>query len=205
MKHSLEDEIQQQKARGVLLILTGPTGAGKDSVMAGLAQKYPQMARVITTTTRAKRPNESEGNPYQFITRDEFEQRRSNNLFFEWVEFRGELYGTEKKSLTDFLDMGNDAVWKIEMNGIKNVKEKIKEDHPRSVFIFLTGPDVKTLEQRVLKDPGGKHKRWDESLVIEEMDQYDACDYLVVNEEDKIDESVNKISSIIEAKRLEII
>src|SRR3990167_5184728 len=102
MKPTLSDEIQQQKARGVLLVLTGPSGAGKDSVMAKLHQKYPQINRVITTTTRTMRPNESEGNPYQFITRDEFEQRRLNNLFFEWVEFRGELYGTEKKSLTNF-------------------------------------------------------------------------------------------------------
>jgi len=205
MKHLLEEEIQQQKSRGVLLVLTGPTGAGKDTVLAKLQSKKPNMKRVVTTSSRALRPNESEGNPYHFISRDEFERKIENDEFFEWVEFRNELYGTEKQRFSNILDSGDDAIWKIEMKGIKNIKEKIKREYPRSVFIFLAGPDIQTLESRVLKDPGGKHKRWDESLIRWETEQYADCDYLVVNEEEKVDETVKKVESIIEAKRMQII
>jgi guanylate kinase len=205
MTLTIEEEIITQQSRGVLIILTGPTGAGKDTVIEKLTEKNPTLLRVTTTSSREMRPNESEGHPYHFISRDEFEKKIAQNEFFEWVEFRGELYGTTVTELDQALSSGRDIVWKIEMKGIKNIKSKIKQTTDRNVFIFLTGDTIQTLEDRVSHDPGGKHKRWNESIVQWEMSQYDDCDYLVVNTDGKLEETTQKVLAIIEAKRMEII
>lgn len=204
-KKSLSKEIDEQKKRGILLVLTGPIGAGKDSLFTKLLSQYPSMVKVTTTTSRSMRRGESEGNPYHFISREEFEQMIARGEFFEWVEFRGELYGTPKKMLEESLQKGTDIIWHIEEKGMKNIKEKVKEMYPRSVFVFLTAPTIEELEERVKKDETKPTGRWNEPLVAWEMEQYDDCDYLVVNEKDKLDETVEKVLAIMAAKRLEIL
>src|SRR3989338_3018471 len=101
MSKPIEEEGSLQKTRGVLMVLTGPTASGKDTVFARLQEENPQFVRLITTTSRTPREDESEGNPYHFISRDEFEDKISKHDFFEWVEFREHLYGTEKKTLSE--------------------------------------------------------------------------------------------------------
>src|SRR5688572_16004324 len=103
IEKTVDQEAESQKKRGVLLVLTGPTGAGKDTVFKKLQEKDPSIIKIITTTSREPRNGESEGNPYYFLTRDEFEKKITEDAFFEWVEFRGELYGTQKKTLMDAL------------------------------------------------------------------------------------------------------
>lgn len=204
MKKSIDQEISDQQKRGVLLVLTGPTGAGKDTLFVKLQEKDKSMLRVITTTSRQMRPNEKEGNPYHFISRDAFEQKIAAGEFFEWVEFRGGLYGTEKKVLTEALSDGHDVIWHIDTKGVKNIKEKVKQMTKRAVFVFLTAPSLLQLEQRVKKDEGSMH-RWNPSLVSWEMEQYDDCDYLVLNDDNKLDEAVMRVYAIIQAKRSEVI
>lgn len=206
MKNNIFEEIKSQEKRGVLLILTGPTGAGKDTLFASLLKKKKDVIKITTTTSRKLRASESEGNSYFFKTREEFEKMIANDEFFEWVEFRSELYGTQRKTIKEALDSGKDIIWHIDAKGIKNIKQKVKLEYKRSVFIFLTALNVKILENRVHKDEGNNLiHRWNESLVIWEMEQYDDCDYLVINEEGKLQETVLKVEAIIEAKRQEII
>lgn len=205
MKHSVDEESADQKKRGVLLVLTGPTGSGKDTLFAKLLEKDPKILKIITTTSREKRVNETEGNPYFFLTREEFEKQISKDAFFEWVEFRGALYGTQKKTLMDALEKGVDVIWRIEAKGVKNIQTKVKAMVPRCVFVFLSSP-VEMLEKRVKKDEGeGFLKRWNESLVTWEREQYDDCDYLVFNEQDDLEVAVDAVLTIMNAKRLEII
>ena len=206
-KKPLSDEIAEQQRRTVLLVLTGPSGAGKDTVIAELVRNNPQMGRVITTTTRQMREGESEGSPYHFISREKFEQLIAEDAFLEWVEFRGELYGTQKQTFLDTMQSGNDVIWKIEMKGVKNMKEKIKKLAPRSVFIFLTGLTVPVLHDRVLKAEGVENidKRWNEPLVVWEMKQYRDCEYLVINEDEKLDKAIATVQAIMEAKRCELL
>src|SRR5437763_177518 len=97
-KKPLENEIIEQKKRNVLLVLTGPSGSGKDTVIADLLKHDPRIKRVITTTSRQMRAQEKEGEPYHFVVREKFEQMIAEEAFLEWVEFRGELYGTQKKT-----------------------------------------------------------------------------------------------------------
>lgn len=205
MRKSLLEEVAAQKGRGVLFVLTGPTGAGKDTLFAELVKRNPSIIKIVTTTSRKMRDIEKEGEPYHFISREEFEKLIAEGAFFEWVEFRGELYGTQKKTLTEAVAKGVDVIWHIDAKGIKNIKEKVKESIERSIFVFLTAPSIAILEERVKKDEGEGHvHRWNEALVKWEMEQYDDCDYLVVNDEEKLDETVRKVEAIIEAKRSEI-
>ena len=201
----IDTEITDQKKRGVLLILTGPTGAGKDTVFQKLMDKKPSIVKIITTVSRSKRESESEGNPYYFIERADFEQKIADGAFFEWVEFRGHLYGTQKETLEKALASGNDVIWHIDAKGVKNIKEKVKEMFGRSVFVFLTAPTVDVLKHRVeIDEQHLAHHRWNEPLVVWEMEQYDDCDYLVINEDGNLDATVQKVEAIIEAKRQEI-
>lgn len=205
MKKSIAEEITDQQKRGVLLVLTGPTGAGKDTLFAQIQKKHPEINRIITTTSREKRPNESEGNPYYFVSQDTFETMIGEGKFFEWVEFRGHLYGTQKQTLEAAIHSGKDVIWHIDMKGVKNIKEKVKHMTNRAVFVFLAAPSVEHLENRVKKDEGKVVHRWNLALVSWEMEQYDDCDYLVVNYEDKLEKAVFDVLAIMETKRLEII
>ncbi|HVZ67101.1 MAG TPA: hypothetical protein VG917_02465 [Patescibacteria group bacterium] len=206
MEKPIDEEIALQSKRGVLLVLTGPTAAGKDALFAKLQEDNPELVRIITTTSRDPRENETEGNPYYFIKRQDFEDKIASHDFFEWVEFREHLYGTEKKTLENALKAGKDIIWHIDAKGVKNIKQKVKGMTDRSVFVFLTAPSIEVLETRVKRDEGeGKHKhRWNASLVKWEMEQYDDCDYLVINEEGDLAGTLAKIKGIMEAKRSEI-
>ncbi|HVZ12137.1 MAG TPA: hypothetical protein VG965_03845 [Patescibacteria group bacterium] len=206
MKITIGEELASQKTRSVFLVLTGPSGSGKDTVFARLQAELPNVARIVTTTSRNPRPHEEEGNPYYFVDRGEFERRIADHKFFEWVEFRSNLYGTEKKVLEDALASGKDIILHIETKGVKNIKDKVKQMTDRSVFVFLTTTEVKTLEDRVKNDNNGKDKdRWNEPLVHWEMEQYDDCDYLVVNDNGDLDQTIDRIKGIMETKRQEII
>ncbi len=204
---NIDSEISSQHRRGVLLVLTGPTAAGKDTVIAKLAEQDQSLVKIVTTTSRKMREGESEGHPYHFVSRDEFERLIAEGAFFEWVEFRGELYGTQKKTLLDALDLGVTVVWKIETKGVKNIQEKIKQMVPRVVFVFITGESIEEMKERVLKAEGedGAKVRWNESLVIWELKQYMDCDYLLVNRHNKLDDAVKELQAILLAKRLEIL
>jgi len=203
----IDTEILDQSHRSVLLVLTGPTAAGKDTLISELVQHDPSIVKITTTTSRAKRDGESEGHPYHFKTREEFERLIAEGAFFEWVEFRGELYGTQKKTLMDALAQGVTVIWKIETKGVKNVQDKIRSMVPRVAFVYLTGESIEEMKQRVMESEGeaGAKIRWNESLVIWELKQFTDSDYLVINKHGKLSEAVSDIEALLRAKRLQII
>lgn len=203
----IDTEILDQLHRSVLLVLTGPTAAGKDTLIAELVEHDSSIVKIITTTSRAKRDGESEGHPYHFKTREEFERLIAEGAFFEWVEFRGELYGTQKKTLMEALAQGVTVVWKIETKGVKNVQDKIRSMVPRVAFVYLTGESIEEMKQRVMESEGeaGAKVRWNESLVIWELKQFTDSDYLVINKHGRLSEAVSDIEALLRAKRLQII
>lgn len=202
----LDQELIEQQNRGVLLVVTGPSGSGKDTLITALKKKYPQLSWIVSTTSRELRDGESDGKPYHFVSRERFEELIAEGAFFEWVEFRGELYGTQKQTLLDGVHSGHDVVWKIETKGVKNIKAKIKQMVPRSAFVFLMADSMQAMKERVTKAEGieGAKKRWNESLVIWEMKQYEDCEYVVLNKDGNVEDALAKLGSILEAKRLEI-
>lgn len=202
----LAQEISEQKKRSVLVVLTGPTAAGKDTIIKELVAHDPSILKVTTTTSRKMREGESEMNPYFFLSRDKFEELIAQGAFFEWVEFRGELYGTQKKTLEEALAKNSTVIWKIETKGVKNIQEKIRASVPRVVFIFLTGSSLEQMKSRVLGNTSnnGGPARWNEPLVIWELKQFEDADYLVINEDNKLSEAVGQIEAIIQTKRLAV-
>ncbi len=201
---TLAEEVESQKKRGVLLVLTGPTGVGKDTLLIELLKRHPNALKLITTTTRPMRKGEKEGESYYFLSQETFLKKIEEHAFFEWVEFRNEFHGTQKETIRQALASGKDVLWRIDTRGVKNIKEKLRAMVDRVAFVFLTAP-IEILLERVKRDEGDDYlQRWNESLVRWEMEQYDDSDYLVYNKEGALDKAIEDISAILRAKRLEI-
>lgn len=213
LHHPISEEIVNQKKRSVLIVLSGPTAAGKDSLMKELLQKRANLIRMVTTNSRPMRPGEKEGVDYYFVNRNEFEKLISEDAFVEWVEYLGHYKGGQKKHLEQALASGKDVIWRIDVRGVKNIKTKVQEmiADPESpvkavVFIFLSPPDLETLSRRMHARGTENQEVWNQGLNLAkwELEQYDDYDYLVINEDDKLPEAVNATENIIEAVRRHI-
>lgn len=209
----IQDEIQKQTKRRILLVLTGPTAVGKDTIMQLLLENNPKMVRLVTTTSRPKREMETEGKDYYFIEKAGFEKLMAEGAFLEWVEYLGHYKGTQMIHLKEALGTGHDVIWRIDVRGVKNIKQRVIEmlkdpQFPPSgcSFIFLAPPDLLTLKNRMKKRATETQLVQEQGLDLAkwEMDQFDDSDFLVINEENKETETAKKIEAIIEAERNKI-
>ncbi len=133
-----------------IFIISGPSGAGEDSIIEGLRKNF-EIERVITTSTRQMRSGESQGNPYYFISREEFIRRRDNNEFIEWAEqYNGNLYGVTKEEIERVKNCGKVGIWKIDWKGVITAKKL----YPEIPAIFITVSDFKILEDRIRRRGG---------------------------------------------------
>ena len=189
--------------KGVLLILSGPTCAGKDEVMRLLLKRNKNMQRLVTTNSRVKRADEQEGVDYYFVNRQEFEELIAKGAFFEWVEYRGEYRGGQVKHVKQALKSGKDVVWRIDVRGVKNIYKKVKQMVPRSVFVMLSSP-VKVLKLRAAKrkTEADKWQAWSMNRAKWELDQKEDFDYVVENKQGRLMEAVEAVEKIMaEAKK----
>ena len=179
-----------------IFILSGPSGAGEDSIINGL-EKHFSIERIITTTTRDMRPGESQGNPYWFITHEEFLTRREAGEFVEWAEqYNGKLYGVTKEEIERVKNSGKIGTWKIEWKGVVSAKKLF----PEIPAIFITVPDLETLERRIRHRDNVSEEYIKERMEYtkEWMKQADIYDYTIVNADGKLDEAINQAKNIIE-------
>ncbi len=205
--NNFKEEIAKQKNRGVLLILSGASGSGKDTVMHELLKKYPNMKKLVTTNTREKRPDEVDGYDYHFISREEFEKLIAKEAFFEWVEYRGHLRGGQKKHVQEAIDSGNDVIWRIDVKGVKNIHDKVKDMFPYSAFVLLLVEDLATLAKRMKarNTETQEELEWSLDMAKWEQNQYHNFDYIVTNEDGQLHNTVEKIAKIVEATRMKVI
>lgn len=144
-----------------LIIISGPSGAGKDSLIENLTRKIP-MGRIITTTSRAMRPSETEGNPYYFLSPHDFEQKIQDNEFLEWAhEENNNYYGVTYKEIERIKNINQLFFWKIGLNGVKTIKQK----YPNIPTILISAPN-KELEQRLKERDNPSEKYLKERLDI---------------------------------------
>ncbi len=202
----LKKEIDSQSRRGVLVVISGPSGAGKDTIMNAVIDSDPNVIHLVTTTSRSKRPGEKDGKDYYFISRQEFEKLIAEDAFIEWVEYRGNLYGGQIKHLRQALNSGKDVIWRIDVRGVKNIKYKLKKIFPRSALVLIIAPTFETLLNRLKKRGSETNwQNWNINMAVWEMKQFKAFNYLIVNEDGKLDKAVSELKSIITSLRLKIL
>lgn len=187
------------KSSSKIFIISGPSGAGEDSVIEGL-RKHFKIERVITSTTRPMRPGESQGKPYYFLSREEFEKKIKNNELAEWAEeYNNNLYGVTKKELERVANSGRIGIWKIEYKGVMNVKEKF----PEIKSIYIAPPSLEVLQERIRRrnpDVSEEYIRERMNYTQEWIKHENIYDYKVVNEEGKLEETIEKVAEIIKSQ-----
>src|SRR5690606_12419111 len=134
-----------RKNQGLLIVLSGPSGAGKGTVSAHLRERMPEITYSVSATTRPPRRGEKEGVNYFFKTRSEFEQMIANDELLEWAEYVGNYYGTPRRFVEEQLAEGRDVLLEIELQGARQVRKRF----PQGVFIFLIPPSLDELRRRI--------------------------------------------------------
>jgi guanylate kinase len=136
---------QQDSSLGKLIVLTGPSGVGKGTLMQSLLSRYPELCYSISATTRFPRTGEVHGKDYYFISRDQFKQAISQGKFLEWAEFAGNYYGTPRESVLNHIQAGKLVILEIELEGAR----QIRTTFPNALSIFILPPSFSELENRI--------------------------------------------------------
>ena len=184
------------KQKGILIVVSGFSGARKGTVMKELLNRYDNYALSISATTRNPRPGEVNGREYFFLTREEFEKMIAKDELIEYARYVDNYYGTPKAYVEEQLNAGKDVILEIEIQGALKVKEKF----PETLLLFVTPPDAATLRSRL----EGRGTETQEVIdmrmkrAAEEAEGMNQYDYLIVN--DSLDDCVREMHEIIQGE-----
>ncbi len=186
----------------LLIVLSGPSGVGKDAVLTRLRESGYPLCYITTLTTRRQRPNEEDGVDYHFISEAKFQEMLDGNALMESANVYGNWYGVPRAMTREALDRGEDVIIKIDVQGAATIRRIA----PGAVFIFLTAPSTEELSnrlgQRLTESPDQLAVRL--KTAEEEMKQLSLFDYVVVNREGEIDAAVSRIEAIIIAEKCRV-
>ena len=187
---------------GLLFVVSGPSGAGKDTLVDALRAKSQRLRYSVSATTRAPRPGEVDGEHYFFLTKEAFEARKREDGFLEWREYNGNLYGTPRDYVVRTLTEGYDLVMKPEVNGAV----AIKAAYPDAVLIFLVPDRFSHLRERLLARRTETNEEIARRLEIahQEMKFVRHFDYLVINQQGHPEAAVRDLQAILQAERYRI-
>ena len=194
----------KNKGKGLLVVISGPSGVGKSTVVKELLRNNPSYKLSISFTTRKKRSNEKEGRDYFFISEDEFYEKIRNREFLEWANVHNSYYGTPIKFVRDHLCKGDVVILEVDVQGAATIKENISKgliDSTNAVFIFLIPPSVDILAFRLRRRKTEKKDEMEQRLknAISELQVMEKYDYIVVN--DKVESAAEKINAIIKVEK----
>lgn len=183
-------------SKGILVVVSGFSGAGKGTVMKRLLEKYDNYALSVSVTTRAPRPGEEDGREYFFRKKEEFEKLIEDDALIEYARYVDNYYGTPRSYVEEQLSGGKDVILEIEIQGAMKVKEKI----PEALLVFVTPPSVEVLKNRLV----GRGTETEEVIASrlaraeEESHGIEGYDYLLVN--DDLEECVDTLHGIIRSE-----
>jgi guanylate kinase len=197
MTASLENEIVGR--RGLMLVLSSPSGAGKTTLTRLLRDEEPSLTLSISVTTRQRRPSEVDGVHYRFIAVDEFKELRDRGDLLEWAEVHGNFYGSPRKPIEASLASGNDILFDIDYQGAQQVRSNAPGD---VVSIFILPPSIPELRQRLLRRAEDSEdviaKRLQNAKI--EIERWREYDYVLVN--DDLSRTFARLRAILSAERL---
>lgn len=198
MDHKKASAKRKQPVRpGNLLVITGPSGVGKGTLVQKLKPRVDKLRYSVSVTTRAMRPGEIEGESYFFRSRSEFEDMARQGAFMEYAEFAGNFYGTPRGWVSEELENGVDVILEIEVVGAK----QIHSQYPDAVMIFISPPSFEELANRLRN----RKTETDEKIKLrlekaeQELQEKNVFQYEVVN--DNLDEAVSNLEHIVYAER----
>ncbi len=186
----------------LLIVLSGPSGVGKDAVLARMKESSYPLKYITTLTTRPPRPNEQKDIDYHFVSTQKFQDMVKNNELLEYANVYGNWYGIPKAEVKKALERGEDVIVKIDIQGAATIKKIL----PQAVFIFIIPPSVDDLRLRLKQ----RHTESPADLALrlktaeEEMKQLSLFDYFVINRWDEIDRAVSDIMAIITAEKCRV-
>jgi guanylate kinase len=201
---SLESKLRTKRrgdksSRPLLVVLSGPSGVGKDAVLARMKKLGRPFHYVITATTRPKRAREKNGVDYHFLSRKEFQQMIDKHQFLEWANVYDNYYGVPKNEITSALSKGVDTIVKVDVQGAATIKKIL----PQAVFIFLMPPSVEELEERLRRRRS--ESSTDLALRLEkakgEIKSLPLFDYVITSRQNELDEVVSQIDAIVAAEK----
>ncbi len=185
--------------RGVMLVLSSPSGAGKSTIARLLLEKNKGLELSVSVTTRERRGSEIDGTHYSFISKIEFERRRESDALLEWAEVHGNYYGTPRDAVDQAMGEGRDMLFDIDYQGGQQLMEKARAD---VVSIFVLPPSMTELKSRLVRRAEDAEdviaKRLNNAL--EEITHWREYDYVIINED--LNVAFNQVQSILTAERL---
>jgi len=191
----------KKKKAGTLIVLSGPSGAGKGTICSNLLKSDDSLNLSISMTTRSPRGSEVDGVDYYFVSKEEFEKRISNDEFLEYAQVHGDnYYGTPKDKVEVVLKKGEDIILEIDIQGALKVKEKM----PEGIFIFVMPPSMRELRDRLVK----RNTETKEKIVerfrnaYKEINEVTKYNYIVIN--DEVELAVDKVKAIILAEKCRV-
>lgn len=185
---------------GILMVLSGPAGSGKDTVLGELYKQIPEMKQSVSMTTRPPRDGEVDGVDYYFVSKEEFETAIKDRKMLEYAQYGSNFYGTPKEPVDRMLNEGKIVVLKIEVQGAEN----IRKIYPDLVTIFITPPNMSVLESRLRRrgtesEEDIRHRL---EIAADELSRIEEYNYIVIN--DELEDVVNDVKTIISAEKLKV-
>jgi guanylate kinase len=191
-----------RKPNPLLIVISGPSGVGKDSVVQRMKERGFPFHFVVTATTRGRRENEVHGKDYWFVSKDEFARMIEENELIEYAIVYGDYKGIPKWEVRDALASGQDVIMRIDVQGAETVRKLA----PEALLIFITCESENELEQRLRE----RKTETADSLALriatarKELQRIEAFDYVVTNHDFQLDDTVDKVRAIISAEHLRV-
>ena len=191
----------KEKSKGLLIVVSGPSGAGKDTICNKVVENLKDTKISISMTSREPRGKEVDGVDYYFVSKEEFEKRIEKDEFLEYaVVHNNKYYGTPKGKIEEDINKGKNIILVIDIQGALKIKEKVKE----ALFIFIMPPSMEELKERLIKrNTETKDKILERfKTAYNEINEFTKYNYVVVN--DRVEKAVDKVKSIIIAEKCRV-